>query len=97
MWRGGKPGPASRQVLGPGAIGKLHPVSVRGLDPEKVFFLDGDGRIVSEAFKAVCLMWRLDHMPLVDIVLPPVGTTQPCNSHVSMMRFLLQMGTSGPH
>lgn len=36
-----------------------------GLDPDKVFFLDGDGRIV------------LDHMRLVDIVLPPVPPTNP--------------------
>jgi len=36
-----------------------------GLDPDKVFFLDGDGRIV------------LDNMTLVDIILPPVPPTDP--------------------
>ncbi|CAE7650867.1 unnamed protein product, partial [Symbiodinium pilosum] len=35
-----------------------------GLDPDKVFFLDGDGRIV------------LDNMDLVDIILPPVPASQ---------------------
>ena len=60
MDRGGKPGPTGRQVLGSGAPHQLWPVSLRGLDPEKVFFLDGDGRIVSETFqkKAVCAAYE---------------------------------------
>ncbi|CAE6953810.1 unnamed protein product [Symbiodinium sp. CCMP2592] len=39
-----------------------------GLDPDKVFFLDGDGRIV------------LDNMDLVDIILPPVPPSQSASA-----------------